>query len=90
MFSPLNLLLLLQSLVDILFLSKFVSHAHRKVALYFPYIYSISAGLGNTLSTGVVRMHNKARYGSSLEDFAWYGVFLIVCTVRSINQYDFG
>ena len=51
MFSPLNLSLLLQSLVDILCVSKFISHAHRKVALYFRYniIYSISAGLGNTV-----------------------------------------
>ena len=34
----LKLLSLLQSLVDVFFVSKFVSHSHRKVALYFPCI----------------------------------------------------
>ena len=52
--------------------------------------YIISAGLGNTLSTGVVRMHNKARYGSSFEDSAFFSVIFTVFTVRSINPFGFG
>ena len=53
-------------------------------------VYSISAGIGNTLSTGAVRMHNKAMYGSSLEDLAFFRVIFTVFTVRSINPFDFG
>ena len=54
------------------------------VSLYTAFLPDIA------LSTGVVRMHNKAIYGSSFEDLAFFRVILSVFTVRSINPFDFG